>query len=244
MKINGSFAGSIGARPSSATSPRSSSPSRSPSSSATSSSPGASPSSSKPIQPDFLPAKEKVSIVSLDNSEIHVTAQYNPKELGISKSVNWQDPKRLDNRAADKRSPTEAKDAEFTGGGARTMSLELFFDRYEVQNDKSQIPIEQLMDDLNTMASISDPAGKPEDRRPHYCLVVWGAGGIRPFRCVIESLDIKYTMFSSAGIPLRAVATVKVKEAALQVKEQHKREADDVKKRPDRVNVKKPWDES
>jgi hypothetical protein len=191
--------------------------------------------------PSYQPAMQKVSIVSLDDSELGVTAQYNPKELGITKSIQWQDPKRLDNRPADQRSPTDAKDTEFTGGGTRNMSLELFFDRYEVQADKTQIPIEQLMDDLNKMASITDPTGKPKDRRPHYCLIVWGAGGIRPFRCVIESLDIKYTMFDTMGIPLRAVATVKVRETAMQVAE-HEREVKDGKARPERVTPdKKSW---
>ena len=51
---------------------------------------------------------------------------------------------------------------------------------------------------------------------------MWGAGGIRPFRCVIDSLDIKYTMFDTNGIPLRAVANVKVRETAMQVKEHDK----------------------
>ena len=33
------------------------------------------------------------------------------------------------------------------------------------------------------------------------------------FRCVIESLSTKYTMFSDQGVPLRATCTVKLKEA-------------------------------
>jgi hypothetical protein len=33
------------------------------------------------------------------------------------------------------------------------------------------------------------------------------------FKCVIESLSVKYTMFSDQGVPLRATCTVKLKEA-------------------------------
>ena len=33
------------------------------------------------------------------------------------------------------------------------------------------------------------------------------------FKCVIESLTTKYTMFSDTGAPLRATCTVKLKEA-------------------------------
>ena len=54
---------------------------------------------------------------------------------------------------------------------------------------------------------------KEEERRPHHCIVTWGDGGLPRFDCVIESLSIKYTMFSEAGIPLRATCTVKLKEA-------------------------------
>jgi hypothetical protein len=36
---------------------------------------------------------------------------------------------------------------------------------------------------------------------------------MRPFRCVIESLSVKYTMWDHGGMPLRAVCTIKVKEA-------------------------------
>ena len=199
------------------------------------------PSTGKRPQPTYQPATEKISIVSLDDSDLGVTAQYNPKELGITKTIQWNDTKATDNQAVQDRKPAAGPDHEFTGGGARSMTIELFFDRYEVQGDKSQIPIEQLMDDLNKMASITDPTGKPKDRRPHYCLVVWGAGGVRPFRCVIESLDIKYTMFDTMGIPLRAVATVKVKETAMQVAE-HSRETEDRDKRPEPAKYeKKPW---
>ena len=45
--------------------------------------------------------------------------------------------------------------------------------------------------------------------------MVWGDRGIRPFRCVIEGLTVKYTMFDRLGMPLRASCTVKLREAPL-----------------------------
>ena len=44
-------------------------------------------------------------------------------------------------------------------------------------------------------------------------MVSWGGAKLPNFECVIESLSIKYSMFSSEGDPLRATATVKLKEA-------------------------------
>jgi hypothetical protein len=43
-------------------------------------------------------------------------------------------------------------------------------------------------------------------------VATWGAT-VEKFRCVIESLSTKYTMFSDDGVPLRATCTVKLKEA-------------------------------
>jgi phage protein U len=63
------------------------------------------------------------------------------------------------------------------------------------------------------MASVLDSTSSKEDqRRPHLCVATWGTT-IKGFKCVIESLSTKYTMFSAAGAPLRATCTVKLKEA-------------------------------
>jgi len=165
----------------------------------------------------FMPASEKVTIASLDTS-LTVRAQYNPKELGLSKTVQWQAHNERDNRASQDRDAKAGHDSEYNGGGQRNMTVELFFDRYEdlgVEGKEPDKAIEDIMDDLNTLASIRSLSGEEEERRPHYCVVVWGIGGIRPFRCVIEGLEIKYTMFDRLGVPLRATATVKLRETQI-----------------------------
>ena len=63
------------------------------------------------------------------------------------------------------------------------------------------------------MASVLEPGSADETkRRPHLCVVTWGTT-VPTFKCVIESLSVKYTMFSDQGVPLRATCTVKLKEA-------------------------------
>jgi hypothetical protein len=60
---------------------------------------------------------------------------------------------------------------------------------------------------------VLDPTSPDETlRRPHMCVVTWGTT-VPTFKCVIESLSVKYTMFSDQGVPLRATCTVKLKEA-------------------------------
>jgi hypothetical protein len=88
------------------------------------------------------------------------------------------------------------------------LSVELLFDGYE-QKQSVASPIAML----NTMASVLDPTSTDENkRRPHLCVCTWGST-LDNFRCVIESLSAKYTMFGSDGTPLRATCTVKLKEA-------------------------------
>lgn len=143
-----------------------------------------------------------ITIGSSDNKGLTVAAQYNPKELQIDKSIPWQ------KNPQSNKSPDKGIQLEFTGAEGRSMSIELLFDGYE-KNES----IAGWVDMLNAMASPIKPGSTDEnERRPHLCLVRWG-DTIPTFRCVIESLSTKYTMFSDAGVPLRATCTLKLKEA-------------------------------
>jgi hypothetical protein len=131
-----------------------------------------------------------------------VEAQYNPKELQIDKTVPWQK-----NPQANK-SPEKGIQLEFTGAEGRTMSVELLFDGYETNES-----VAPKIDALNKMCSpVVAGSSNENERRPYMCLVKWGTT-IPTFKCVIESLSTKYTMFSDDGVPLRATCTVKLKEA-------------------------------
>ena len=144
----------------------------------------------------------KLTIGSLDNPAIDVVAHYNPKEIDLAKQASWSDPKTLKQRKGD------LIDLEYTGAPARSMSLELLFDGYE-----SDTSIEPIVDRLNELASPRDPDSKDEEwARPHVCVVVWNEREIPKFKCVIESVNVKYTMFNRTGRPLRAVCNVKLKE--------------------------------
>jgi hypothetical protein len=143
-----------------------------------------------------------ISISAVEPGGGSVTAQYNPKELQIDKTVPWQK-----NPQANKN-PDKGIQLEFTGAEGRSMSIELLFDGFETNTS-----VAGKVDALNKMASpIKAGSTNENERRPYMCLVTWGAT-IPSFRCVIESLSTKYTMFSDAGVPLRATCTVKLKEA-------------------------------
>ena len=62
--------------------------------------------------------------------------------------------------------------------------------------------------------------------RPAKVMVVWG-GGLPEFEGVLESLATKFTMFLTDGTPVRATATLRIKEAnALSVKKGGNQEGD------------------
>jgi len=150
----------------------------------------------------LVPNSEFITIGSVDGGVPDVVAKYNPKELQVDKNVPWKV-----NPQANK-SPEKGIQLEFSGAEGRSMSLELLFDGYE--ENKS---VATSVKSLNDLASPRKAGSTDENlRRPHLCLVTWGKT-VDKFTCVIESLSTKYTMFSAKGVPLRAVCTVKLKEA-------------------------------
>jgi phage protein U len=156
-----------------------------------------------PNPTDKRPETGAIWIGSTDD-DTTVKAQYNPKELQIDRNVPWQK-----KNQANQANPTGLH-LEFTGAEGRTMSVELLFDEYETGASGKVV---QAIKDLNWMASVLNSTSTKEDqRRPHLCLATWGTT-VKGFKCVIESLSTKYTMFSADGAPLRATCTVKLKEA-------------------------------
>jgi hypothetical protein len=158
---------------------------------------------------NFNPAKQKLKIGTVDypGKQLEVSAQFNPKELQVDKPVQWAKHNMANKtEAAKERGELHL---EFTGAESRTMQVELLFDGFEQKKS-----VADQVGTLETMASVMKASSpKEDDRRPPLCVVTWGDRGLPSFRCVIESLSTKYTMFDTDGTPLRATCTVKLKEA-------------------------------
>lgn len=154
-------------------------------------------------------APAKVIIGSLDGGP-SVEAQFNPKELEVTRNVPWSKTNEA-NKSNSKQKQTQGIHLEFTGAEGRSLTLELLFDNYE--GGPRGVSVVEQIKALETLASVREPGSKKEElKRPHRCVLVWGEVLPR-FNCVIESLATKYTMFSPTGVPLRATCTVKLKEA-------------------------------
>lgn len=178
----------------------------------------------------FAKATSHLWIGSIDRgdaetSALTVKAQYNPATLEIAQSIAWKKPEATTQGGGTAPASATAKPdenymaQEYTGSEGRSMSIELLFDGYETDGKIAgeSATVVEMVGRLETLSRVKDPKSSVEkDRRPHHCVVVWGGSGgaLDNFKCVIESLTTKYTMFSSGGVPLRATCTVKLKEAA------------------------------
>jgi hypothetical protein len=141
-------------------------------------------------------AANKVVITGEDGTT--VTAQYNPKEVGLDKSVPWQKAK---------NSHANTPDLEFTSADGRSLSFELFFDGYEQNLDVHASFVSKLL----KLAEVMDENGSEDKKRPPQVKVTWGT--LPEFKGVLESVSTKYTMFNQAGMPVRCTCSVKFKEA-------------------------------
>jgi hypothetical protein len=150
-----------------------------------------------------------VSIGSLDEPALSVHAQYRPKELEVTQPVPWA-------KHPTAKGPLQF---EFSGTASKETSMELFLDESEVPDGTLATRIAALTQ-LATVRSTDPKETRPEMRRPHHCVLVFGeVYGTKPFQCVIESVATKYAMFSPDGRPIRATVTLKLKEARFGAKE-------------------------
>ena len=140
----------------------------------------------------------RITIVNLEGSG-EVVAHYNPKEIQVDKVVPWQ--KHKDSKA-------DEPVLEFTGGEGRTLTMELLFDSFEDGRD-----IEGDLLELTRFAKMKQQDGPEDQRRPPLLSVKKAPVG-DPFKCVIESLSIKVTMFNQNTRPVRATVNIKLKEAS------------------------------
>jgi hypothetical protein len=153
----------------------------------------------------FTPATDRFVLASVDggpDDAIEISAQYNPKELGRQAQASWSPAN------GNGKKPSGGRQAlSWTGTEPQTMTVELLFDG--VEDDKS------IQAAIDALIALTEPrrmtSSDSWQRRPPLCVAVWGVG--RPFRCIVQTVATKLTMFAKDGRPLRAVCTVTLKEA-------------------------------
>lgn len=109
---------------------------------------------------------------------------------------------------------------QFVRGQAETLSLDLFFDSTEFGMDDNATSVTELTDKFYKLVKIEGAT-----HAPPVCFFSWGSEfpGQRlyqstgsqlrnGFKCLVESVRQRFTLFSPQGVPLRATLTVSLKE--------------------------------
>jgi nucleoid-associated protein YgaU len=114
----------------------------------------------------------------------HIEALFNPSEITIEQSVNWND------------QPTAQRDVvnqQHTNADPATLSLELFFDTYEAGTN--------VRDYTKQVFRLTTIETHGSQHRPPICKLSWGEVF---FQGTLQSLTQRFTMFLASGIPVRA----------------------------------------
>jgi nucleoid-associated protein YgaU len=124
--------------------------------------------------------------------------QFNPKEVTIQKSAKWE-----------RKPAKKAKSAgppEFSGAEPCKLTVEMFFDASGNQDTSVVTAVEKL---FSCCVPTEESRGKDKPTPP---LVMLQWGKIASFPAFVTSVSVKYTLFSSDGVPIRAVCSVAMEE--------------------------------
>lgn len=120
-----------------------------------------------------------------------VTAKFNPNQLSLSRSVNWNP------QAGNEQ---QSKAVQHTHSEPRNLGFELLFDAFESGPGGS---VAGQIDGLMSFTKMHD-----ESHAPPIVDFIWGQflpeGSV--FRGVFQSVSVTYTMFQPSGAPCRAKA--------------------------------------
>jgi hypothetical protein len=146
--------------------------------------------------------------------------QFNPNTYSIAKPVTWEVQRPRPGMPEESYRDLDAPPIEFGGGGARILSLQLFFDVTEGGIDADVR--------VKTNKIVALTRIEPGRNEPPVCLVAWGekvpSGSDFPFRGVLTSLTQNFVLFRENGVPVRANLAVEFKEKINT--EQNKRHTD------------------
>jgi len=148
----------------------------------------------------------KAFLTRKDNPALIVPFLFNPSEFTVERT----------NQFAEVNIPgLPSSTFQFMKGGARTVTMDLFFDTYEDGTDVRIFTDRITGWDSGSMFSKLPGIAKglmdidSDLHAPPICLFIWGAF---IFPCIIERVTKRFTMFLPEGIPVRATLAITLKE--------------------------------
>ena len=140
--------------------------------------------------------------MGLAKAELHteggqvITCMFNPADITVGKGTTWQ---------AGETKGGNAPKLRFQGGQSATIALSLVFDT-STDGDDVTTYTKKLLDLLKVDPSLPGSDADRNSARPPWVQLHWGP--THTFKAVVTKVQLKYTFFSSEGVPLRAKADV------------------------------------
>ena len=136
-----------------------------------------------------------------------VEFMFNPTEYSVKKSNTWN---------YQSKKAGNVPTWEFGGGGPRELQLELLFDSTLPRRDGIERNLRRVTNQLFAFMTIdralASPGTESQLGRPPRCLLVWGRDTPFQFECYLADCSVKYNLFSEDGVPIRATASMTLKE--------------------------------
>ncbi len=145
-----------------------------------------------------MPAGQKAYLET--ESGDRIDCLFNPSELSITQSNSWE------GALAPGRN---APELVFAGGQSGSMSLNLVFD---TTADGSPVTrhTNKLLDVMRIDERIPGHDASRTNGRPQWVVFHWG--DFHSFKAVVETLTLNFTYFSSTAVPLRARASLSLRQ--------------------------------
>jgi hypothetical protein len=144
--------------------------------------------------------------VSLTKAELRTETKqvikclFNPAEVTVAKSNSWQ---------AGEAKGTNAPKLRFQGGQSATLTVTLMLDTTDTGTDVTE-HTNKLLDLMKVDKALPGADAKRNSARPPWVEFHWGT--LHSFKAVVERLTLRFTYFSSGGMPLRAKADLGLKQ--------------------------------
>jgi len=144
-------------------------------------------------------ALTKASITNADFQSEKIDCLFNPTEYVIARTNSWKE-----RTATGKETPA----LTFSGGGARTLTMDLFFDVFEQDGGDVRTIVDKLWKLMTIDSRLKNTT--TQQGRPPLVIFQWGPNW--SFKAAITNLSVRYTLFRDDGTPVRATASVTFQE--------------------------------
>jgi hypothetical protein len=145
------------------------------------------------------PSNVQKAYLQIEGQPNKLECWFNPKEYSVSRNNNWK---------TDAIPGAPLPHAQFLGSNAHDLTINLLFD----DSDSHDGSVEKVCNRLIQMMEPDKKFGTAakNSARPPLVEFGWGAGLTPAFLAACKQLQIKYSLFNSQGVPIRADVTLQL----------------------------------